>query len=112
MQAERTLIVTAFVVAEVDYLVGERLGQTARREFLGDLAAGDYEVVCLEPADYSMVEEIEKNYAALNLGLADAAVILMAARYGTRRLLTFDSRDFRAVRPLQGGSFELLPDDL
>lgn len=33
-------------------------------------------------------------------------------RYRTRRLLTFNERDFRAIAPLQGGAFTVLPADL
>ena len=47
----------------------------------------------------------------LNLGLADLSVAVLASRLGTRRILTFDQRHFRAVRPIQGGTFTLLPDD-
>jgi hypothetical protein len=36
----------------------------------------------------------------------------LAGRYRTRRLLTFDERHFRALRPLGGrGQFKLLPID-
>jgi hypothetical protein len=44
-------------------------------------------------------------------GLADLSVVILAHRFRTRRLLTFDERDFRAVTPLSGGSFTLLPHD-
>ena len=43
--------------------------------------------------------------------LADCAAVVLARRFRTRRLLTLDERHFRAVAPLQGGSFELLPVD-
>jgi hypothetical protein len=36
---------------------------------------------------------------------------VIAERYATRRLLTFDERAFRAVAPLQGGAFTILPAD-
>jgi hypothetical protein len=36
---------------------------------------------------------------------------MLAARFRTRRLLTFDERAFRTVTPLQGGRFVLLPGD-
>jgi uncharacterized protein len=45
------------------------------------------------------------------VGLADLSVVVLAHRFRTRRLLTFDERDFRAVKPLAGGSFVLLPRD-
>lgn len=52
--------------------------------------------------------QLEQRYGDLDLGLADCAVVVLAARFGSRRILTFDERHFRAVKPLQGGSFELL----
>jgi hypothetical protein len=105
------LVLPAQVAAEVDYMVGARLGQTARRAFLEDLAARRYEVACLAPGDYATVASLDARYADLELGLSDCAVIVLAARFDTVRLLTFDERDFRPVEPLQGGAFQLLPAD-
>ncbi|MFT3864705.1 MAG: PIN domain-containing protein [Solirubrobacterales bacterium] len=105
------LVIPAQVAAEIDYLLGVRLGRSARRAFLEDLAARRYEVACLSPGDYATVARLDGHYADLELGLSDCAVIVLAARFDTTRLLTFDERDFRPVEPLQGGSFELLPAD-
>ena len=58
-----------------------------------------------------MITALDTRYADLGLGLADCSIVVLAARYGTRRLLSFDERHFRAVAPLQGGSFGLLPAD-
>lgn len=41
----------------------------------------------------------------------DCALIVLAHRHETTRLLTFDERHFRAVAPLSGGSFTLLLTD-
>jgi predicted nucleic acid-binding protein len=103
------LVIPAPVTAEVDYLLGRRIGRAARLAFLDDLAAGRFAVESLELDDYTTVVELESRYADLDLGLADAAVVVLAARFDTRRVLTFDQRHFRTVRPLQGGAFELLP---
>lgn len=54
---------------------------------------------------------LDARYADLSLGLADCSIMVLAARYRTRRLLSFDERHFRAVAPLQGGAFQLLPAD-
>ena len=35
--------------------------------------------------------------------------MVLADRHGTTRILTFDERAFRAVPPLQGGTFTILP---
>jgi len=105
------LIVPAPVAAEVDYMLGVRLGQAARRAFLEDLAARRFEVACLAPGDYATVASLDARYADLELGLADCSVVVLAARFDTRRLLSFDERDFRPVEPLQGGAYQLLPAD-
>jgi predicted nucleic acid-binding protein len=105
------LILPAPTTAEVDYMLGRRFGGRARRAFLADLAAGRYEVAALAAEEYSEVASLDARYADLELGLADCATVVLARRFRTRRLLTLDERHFRAVAPLQGGSFELLPAD-
>lgn len=53
-----------------------------------------------------------KSYAELNIGITDASLVVIAARYNTTRLLTLDQRHFRTVRPLWGASaFRLHPND-
>jgi uncharacterized protein len=110
-EEEGQLVLPAPVAAEVDYLLGVRFGEAARRAFLSDLAAQRYHVACLEADDYRAVSELDIRYSDLGLGLADCSIMVLAERYETRRLLSFDERHFRAVAPLQGGSFELLPAD-
>ena len=105
------LVIPAPVCAEVDYLLGTRLGRAARVAFLDDLAAGRFTVPCLEPDDYSVVAGLERKYADLDVGLADLAVVLLAGRINTRRVLTFDERHFRTLRSLKGAHFILLPAD-
>jgi hypothetical protein len=105
------LIVPAPVSAEVDYLLGERLGRRARRAFLEDIAAGRFRVVCLSDAEYELALWYDQQYADLDVGLADLSVVLLAHRFRTHRLLTFDERHFRTLRPVDGGDFVLLPQD-
>jgi uncharacterized protein len=113
LEADRgSLFIPAPVTAEVDYLLGQRFGSQARRAFMQDLAARRYESPGLDSRDYEAALELNGRYADLNLGLADLSVAVMARRLGTRRILTFDQRHFRAVRPLQGGTFALVPADL
>lgn len=110
-EAEGPLVLPAPVAAEVDYLLGARFGHAARRAFLSDLAAWRYDVACLEASEYRAVAELDARYSGLGLGLADCSIAILAERYETRRLLSFDERHFRAVAPLQGGAFEILPAD-
>lgn len=105
------LIVPAPVTAEVDYLLGVRHGVIARRLFLADLAAGRFIVGELERSDYQTILDLENRYEALGLGLADCSLIVLAARHATDRILSFDERHLRAVRPLDGTAFTVLPAD-
>ncbi len=105
------LVIPAPVTAEIDYMLGERFGRSARVAFLGDLAAGRFAVACLEHEDYATIGELDARYADFELGLADCAVIVLARRYETSRIVSFDERHFRAVTPLQGGAFTILPYD-
>lgn len=108
---EGPLVIPAPVTAEVDYLLGVRHGALARRRFLADLAAGRFTVAALERTDYQVVIDLETRYADLALGLADCALVVIAHRYQTERILSFDERHLRAVRPLSGPGFTLLPFD-
>ena len=38
-------------------------------------------------------------------------LVVLAHRYGSTRIATFDERAFRSIPPLGGGSFTLLPAD-
>jgi predicted nucleic acid-binding protein len=77
-----------------------------------DITNGRFRVEGLTQEDHGLALTLHDRYAALDLGLADLSVIVLAYRFRTRRLLTFDERDFRPVIPVQGGAFTLLPADL
>lgn len=108
---EGPLVIPAPVTAEVDYLLGQRVGRGPRRNFISDLAAGRFTVACLEREDYTKIGELDARYADLDLGLADCALVVVANRYGTNRIVTFDERHFRTITPLSGGAFTILPAD-
>jgi predicted nucleic acid-binding protein len=105
------LVIPAAVTAEVDYLLGRRLGRKGRLAFLEDLAGGRFTVASLDAPDHAVVLDLEHRYVGIDAGLADLSIVVVAERYGTRRVLTFDERHFRSLRPLAGGSFTLLPED-
>lgn len=113
LQAEvGELFIPAPVTAEIDYLLGQRFGRAARRAFLADLASGRFRVSPLERDDYGPALELDSHYADLGLGLAGCSLAILADRHRTTRILTFDQRRFRAVTPLQGGAFTILPADV
>jgi predicted nucleic acid-binding protein len=111
LSAREPLVVPAFAAAEADSLILTRLGIDTELAFLEDLASGAFRVEALSPAELRAAAGLARRYRDLELGLADASIVVLAARCRTRRLLTFDERAFRAVTPLDGGRFTLLPAD-
>ncbi len=105
------LVIPAPTTAEIDYLLGQRFGRAARGAFLADLAAGRFTVAGLDPDDYTTIVGLEARYENFDLGLADCALVVLAERYGTDRILTFDERHFRTVAQLSGEPFTVLPAD-
>lgn len=105
------LVVSPYVVAELDHLLRRRHSAGQARAVIRSLGSGAFDLPDFPAADLALAVELDGRYAALDLGVVDASLVVLARRYETRDLLTLDERDFRAVTPLQGGAFRLLPAD-
>jgi uncharacterized protein len=57
-----------------------------------------------------MAVDYVRKYDNIELGLADASIIVRADRHGTSAVLTLDEHHFRTVRRGNGDAFELLPE--
>lgn len=106
---DEPLVVSPFVAAELDYLVSTRVGVDAEVAMLEELSGGAWDLACLTQDDLELAASIVGRYSDQDIGLADASLVVLAARRHTRRLLTLDRRHFEVVRPLTGGRFKLLP---
>ncbi|MDO8506903.1 MAG: PIN domain-containing protein [Candidatus Limnocylindria bacterium] len=104
-------LLSTFVLAELDYLLSTRLGIDAELDFLRSVAEGDYPIETFDDAEIAKAAALIERYRDLSIGLVDASIVVLADRADTRQLLTLDERHFRALRPLRGGSFRLLPAD-
>jgi uncharacterized protein len=111
LDRERELILSPFVLAELDYLVTDRFGQRAALEMLSDVAQGAFALEAFDSQDIAQARTIIERYADLGIGLTDASIVVLAERYGCRDILTLDQRHFRAMTALSGQSFRLLPLD-
>lgn len=109
-KVENRFATTPLVLAEIDYMLHSRATPEEARAFNGEIRAGTLGVEWW-PTLGVQAAEIADRYAALGLGLTDASLVALADRLETIRIATFDERHFRAVQPLSGGSFELLPAD-
>jgi uncharacterized protein len=108
-QASEPLVVSPYVVAELDYLVATRLGVEAELEVLAELAGGAYVLADISAGELEQARAVIDEYRDQAVGVADASLVVLAARYGTRSVLTLDRRHFEVLRRLDGGRFELLP---
>lgn len=104
-------ILSPFVLAELDYLLATRVGQDAERALLGEVARGVYRLEAFDGSDVEAAERVIGRHQRLDIGLADASIVVLAHRYGVRDLLSLDERHFRAVRGPGGRPFRLLPAD-
>ena len=98
-------LVPAGILAEIGYLIEQRLGLDVLDAFLADL---EQRAFVLEPDDDNLarVRELVRRYADLPLGLADATVIACAERHGGA-VLTLDNRHFGTVA--REGTIAVLP---
>jgi len=117
MREAGTVIISPLVLTEIDHLAKARFGSRARTSIMDFILAQARQLrfqipeTGLEILDTARL--VQRQYASLDLNMADAVNVALAARYRTDAVLTLDRRDFRAMRPLTPHKwFRLLPDDL
>jgi len=110
-EVDGPFLLSPFVLAELDYMLGKRHGQGAQLALLAEIAEGAYELAEFGRSDLEQATAVMRRYADLRVGLADASIVALAERHGTADVLTFDRRHFRAMRGPGGRPFRLLPDD-
>ncbi len=98
-------LVPAGILAEVTYLIEERLGDRVLDAFLSDLETGGLSFDCGQN-DWQRIRQLVSRYANLPLGAADASVVVCGERSGAA-VVTLDRRDFGIVA--REGRIRLLP---
>ena len=117
LQQAGTVIISPLVLTEVDHLAKARFGSRARTATIDFVIAQAQQMRFQIPETglelLNTARLVQKQYASLDLDLADAVNVGLAAQYRTDAMLTLDRREFRAVHPLTPHKrFRLLPDDL
>lgn len=105
------LLLSPFVLAELDYLLASRVSADAARALLDQVANGAYRLEPMAAEDIARASQIIHRYRDLELGLADASLVVLAERHSTTDVLTLDERHFRAVDGPGGRPFRILPAD-
>jgi uncharacterized protein len=109
--AEPPLLLSPFVLAELDYLLATRVGAHAEQALLEEVADGAYQLEPFGRDDVAAALEIVRRYGDIEIGLADASIVVLAQRHDTTAVLTLDERHFRAFRGPRDQPFEVLPAD-
>lgn len=105
------ILVSPFVLAELDDLLATRVGQAAELALLTEIERGAYQLEPMDASDVGVCRSLIDRYPSLGLGLADASIIVLAHRHATYDILTLDQRHFRAVSAIDGRPFRILPAD-
>ena len=104
------LVVSPYVVAELDYLVATRHGVDDELDVLDELAGGAWALAAFADEGLRRAREVIASYRDQEIGVAEASIVVLAERYRTRTIASLDHRHFDVLRPLDGGAyFEVLP---
>jgi predicted nucleic acid-binding protein len=104
------LLLSPFVLAELDYLLAARVWQPARMSLLGEVERGAFQLQPFSTSDVGAALAVIKRYGDLGVSLADASIVVLADRARVQDVLTLDERHFR-VLTTSGKPFRLLPAD-
>lgn len=110
-EAPGPFVLSPFVLAELDYLVGKLLGVDGELRLLGELVRKAYLHAPFQEADLEQARQVIDRHRELGIGLADASLVVLSRRYSTLDLLTLDERHFRVLRGAGERPFRLLPAD-
>jgi predicted nucleic acid-binding protein len=103
------LIVSPYVVAELDYLVATRHGADDELAVLDELTGGAWDLAAFDRDGLRRSREVISRYRDQAIGVADASIVVLAERYRTRTIASLDHRHFDVLRSLDGRSFDVLP---
>jgi predicted nucleic acid-binding protein len=103
------IIVSPYVVSELDHFITKNFGPEAEVRVLDSLTSAPFELPAMGAVELIACARVLEEYPDHRIGVTDASLVVLADRYGTRRIGTYDRRHFSFLKPLRGGWFELLP---
>ena len=108
-ESDDGIVVSPYVVAELDYLIAKRGGVRDELTALNELCSGAYELPIMGVADLISCSRVIARYADQRIGLTDASLVVLADRYQTPMICTFKRRHFSVLRSLDDREFTLIP---
>lgn len=111
------VVISPVVLAETDHLARRVGGPGLRAGLLDHIVRearrGRFLIPEVTAEHVATARTLLHRYHDLDLDLADAVSVVLAAEFRTNAVLTFDRRDFRTMRPLDSHeAFTVLPDDM
>ena len=95
----------------MDYLLATQVDGQAQLSLLGAVACGVCRLELFVAHDIAAAGDIMRRYSNLPIGLADASIVVLAERHGTRDVLALNERHCRTLRAPGGKRFRVLPAD-
>ena len=100
----KTIIDTGPIVAFFDE--GDKYDNKERQlDFIEWIKDGAISVVDISGDDFALVHKYMKKYADTPMDFADASLVILAHKLGTKSILTLDS-DFSVYRTIEGKKFD------
>jgi predicted nucleic acid-binding protein len=107
----RQMLLSPFVLAELDHLLRTRMGQAAQGKLLSQVARRVFELSSFGAGETALAIRFIERFRDLRISLADASIVVLAHKHGIREVLTLDERDFRVLPGPGGKPFRILPAD-
>lgn len=111
LEEQGPLLLSPFVLAELDYLIVKLAGVEAELAFLEDVSRGAYRLAGFSAADVEEARDVIARHRDQAIGIADASLVVLSRRTGSHSVLTLDERHFRVLRGARSRPFRLLPLD-
>ena len=112
LRSARTVVLSPFVLAELDYFIRRDRSIAEELQLLAQVSSGALPLAEFSADDIGTARAVVEHYADLNVGLADASLLVLAHRYNTHDVFTLDHRHFRTMVALDGEPFRILPADI
>ena len=99
------------MLSELDYVAAKLAGVSAEIKLLDEVARGAYQLANFDAHEIERSKVLVEQFRDLQIGLAEASLLVLAERTSTADLLTLDERRFRVLPGPGGRPFHILPAD-
>ena len=107
--SDETLVISPFVLAELDHLLLTRYGVRVETAVLNALTEGAWELADFSITQLRSAVALVAKYADERIGLADASNVVLAETYHMTAIATLDRRHFGVLRFSNGHHVTVVP---